>query len=1256
MTLYIDGGQAEEKINTAKTRDAARQKALDKTEGSLNVFETRLNGGKRIKKRHFTDVKAGFKSAFYWSLPSRQEYANYMRHLGWTVVVARTEADLAIALDAGETDIIISKDSDMLAYQSVKTLWRPTSNNLILVYKIPDILATLGISRTQLTALAVVSKNDYHGNIYSLGPATNFSIIKEIGPRPDAREIISAYLAHGQVLVKNTKEERFHNSIRVYVLLQQNRVEPLFQESQARQLFRGLQDRFRELCAKHKSSKTTRAAGAKERSDNDVERLPSPKTDNRYRTVESPKFVSQLKITATSSPQPAPNPGPSQQSSSNLNADGHPPLARTRIPRNRGRFSFKERTRKIVHGPPANAKQFKLKFYRKPAQTESIPAKKSKPRGDKATSALQKKPLADLDKNGLVRRMNWHHPSSSLEIGTVRANVGRAVMDKVTSKDILGVMQQEVVDCLQEAPRLAGGVKREAQRLIGHFVESLKERMDKVEEERRQILELMTPPQTMTEAYRLQCRKDSITEVEREILLWICESVKPADIDKDEEDSGKKDDDNSDVASRQDKAFRFLLSFLTYLYSGNFPKENSKAGGVVDHLVIWLVKGGIHNPARSREELGETAKFTPGYLVRSVSGQMAAEFKRMYGHGTRDLHDKLKAMKDKGIVRGDADVQIQPDISAVENFLYLNKLTGNSRRFIPMTSSQQPFMSFSEREIAAFFWKRKVLKDKLVQLGKLDKTTITSVNDLDTWISGKEPGFVIKNFIADVAPQGLTSRQRKRAGHRSAVKLWSLDQIRSHLADITNDWLDPLTYAEKGYILRGSIKTDGFRIQLLGFKLRELQDVRFRRIGEDRLPSKLTSTVGGTDYYLPEIRHVITCEEDVARLWPGVRPEAIKSLTLDGGKAFVVGAFADIPDESTRIGKGKDIDKGSSAMEGNPDLPTASSTSSTNPSVPLPSSTSDQQSTASPTVSSRTVFRNLAVKQKAIYQPTFRFRRWLEGEKMKPLDMGEGEETISEIETGLPPLKGEGASVINYSAELKRVEEKLLEFYGGRDNLYKRHKWDMERARQYEYQLLADRLLGVVGGSIGCRYDPANPVVIGVGLGKFSIKSGLSSLDSTFLSFFIQKARSLGYLVVGLNEYYTSKKCPCCGLFVAQVTLRRFFCPNCHVYHHRDVMAGENMSNIVRGYLEKQQRPEYLQPVAPDGTLPWMASTATGSSAPSNTTSGSGGSGSTSTTSRLTGRRKRPVSASSGAADGTQHRSKRSAAASSSSPAPGARK
>ncbi|KAF9287977.1 hypothetical protein BGZ68_000999 [Mortierella alpina] len=135
----------------------------------------------------------------------------------------------------------------------------------------------------------------------------------------------------------------------------------------------------------------------------------------------------------------------------------------------------------------------------------------------------------------------------------------------------------------------------------------------------------------------------------------------------------------------------------------------------------------------------------------------------------------------------------------------------------------------------------------------------------------------------------------------------------------------------------------------------------------------------------------------------------------------------------------------------------------------------------------------------------------------------------------------------------------------------------------------------MVGGSIGRRKDPEAKIVIGVGLGKFGPGSGLTSMDQAFASYFIRtpidatQCRALRYLVVGLNEFYTSKKCPDCRNFVAQVTLRQLYCPYCKVYFHRDVMAGNNLCNVIDGHLLKGYRPEYLQPINKDGTLPWMA-------------------------------------------------------------------
>ncbi|KAF9138281.1 hypothetical protein BG015_002437 [Linnemannia schmuckeri] len=118
--------------------------------------------------------------------------------------------------------------------------------------------------------------------------------------------------------------------------------------------------------------------------------------------------------------------------------------------------------------------------------------------------------------------------------------------------------------------------------------------------------------------------------------------------------------------------------------------------------------------------------------------------------------------------------------------------------------------------------------------------------------------------------------------------------------------------------------------------------------------------------------------------------------------------------------------------------------------------------------------------------------------------------------------------------------------------ILKKHKWNAKKARTQEYRLVADRLLQLVGGSTGAKRDKDNKVVIGVGLGKFSSKIRLSSLHESFQSYFTQKARALGYIVF-------------------------------QKYMHRDIMAGHNICNAIRGHLLDQQRPKVT-----DGNYPWM--------------------------------------------------------------------
>ncbi|KAI7831144.1 hypothetical protein BC939DRAFT_221104 [Gamsiella multidivaricata] len=150
---------------------------------------------------------------------------------------------------------------------------------------------------------------------------------------------------------------------------------------------------------------------------------------------------------------------------------------------------------------------------------------------------------------------------------------------------------------------------------------------------------------------------------------------------------------------------------------------------------------------------------------------------------------------------------------------------------------------------------------------------------------------------------------------------------------------------------------------------------------------------------------------------------------------------------------------------------------------------------------------NLAVDQKAVMQPVFRYRRWLEDEKQL-IPAGQSN-SIADIESCLPPIRGPEASVTNYIEMLEQVEDRLLNFYNGNNNRLNKHTWDMKRAKHIEYQAIANSLLRIVGGSIGERCKDDNPVLIGVGLGQFGSSSRLSSLHSSFLSYFVPMVSKL---------------------------------------------------------------------------------------------------------------------------------------------------
>ncbi|KAF9079285.1 hypothetical protein BGX23_004464, partial [Mortierella sp. AD031] len=482
------------------------------------------------------------------------------------------------------------------------------------------------------------------------------------------------------------------------------------------------------------------------------------------------------------------------------------------------------RARKKEHAPPARMKQFIWKPPKEPPKaaddTDDNTRAKPKTGRSRTPSTSRSKSVDDMDKNQLVRSMVWEHPPAVLDVGTLAGNVKRVLSSEPN-------LQEEVVDTIQEASRLAADTKRKAQRLIGKYLETL--------------------------------RLENVSEMDREILDNLCERVKPKETSSngsdEEADNVESEDASTELDGKGSTQFMFLSSFLKFLYSGNFP-DDGKTGKSVNNLIRRLEehqhqdeplhpdeREPIFKLRRPRGTLNETMPYTPTDLVRSVASQLRVELKKIYRNGSHDLSDKLKALQEKGLLAEDTDYRIRSDVSAIENFLRLNRISNQSRRIVPLSTSEQPFVSFSERELISFFWKREPLKKKLLEMVQDDDPGAGTLADVQVWIRAKEPGHLIKRLICDVDPPGLTSRQRGKLGYRGAVKLLSLDQIATHLSNIQQPSFNPSNYREKGYVLRGSLRTDGYRIQLSAFKLKELQAIRFRRLEDGRLPPRLTTTV-----------------------------------------------------------------------------------------------------------------------------------------------------------------------------------------------------------------------------------------------------------------------------------------------------------------------------------------------------------------------------------------------------------------------------
>ncbi|KAI8346471.1 hypothetical protein B0O80DRAFT_469158 [Mortierella sp. GBAus27b] len=216
--FYVDGEVALEKSRTHIDRQQRRQVALAKADTGISDLESRLVEEKRVRKRHISTVYKNLRDGFHWSIEHRTSFVDFMKSKGYDIVLCQTEADVLIATECKPEDAVVSCDSDMLFYKTIPKVWRPSRR--FVLYEKTSLLQALGLTSTQLTALGILSGNDYVSNIPHLAIATNRKI--------DEKDIVRQFLAHPQVKRKIDQdggcwtEDVYANAIKVFVTMQQS--------------------------------------------------------------------------------------------------------------------------------------------------------------------------------------------------------------------------------------------------------------------------------------------------------------------------------------------------------------------------------------------------------------------------------------------------------------------------------------------------------------------------------------------------------------------------------------------------------------------------------------------------------------------------------------------------------------------------------------------------------------------------------------------------------------------------------------------------------------------------------------------------------------------------------------------------------------------------------------------------------------------------------------------------------------------------
>ncbi|KAI3661525.1 hypothetical protein MP638_007255 [Amoeboaphelidium occidentale] len=225
--------------------------------------------------------------------------------------------------------------------------------------------------------------------------------------------------------------------------------------------------------------------------------------------------------------------------------------------------------------------------------------------------------------------------------------------------------------------------------------------------------------------------------------------------------------------------------------------------------------------------------------------------------------------------------------------------------------------------------------------------------------------------------------------------------------------------------------------------------------------------------------------------------------------------------------------------------------------------------------SSNTI-RNLAIRKNFLREPFKKYNRWFYKQKNE-------NEWVYETERLMERTESETAS--NFATRWFNCYSKLYVFYNSLS--MKKNRWDLKKALRGELDRAVHAILRMVEMKINFNLKHEafknKRTVIGIGASKFEMGDNTHTLFEKHL---VMKLRSLGYTVVCVEEYLTGQMCRRCFNRTEQLKMRVKYCRHCHVFYHRDVMAGENMARVLRDEVTGKGRPEHLRYKPPNKPSP----------------------------------------------------------------------